>query len=687
MRGLLFVTGLSLLAAAPSSVWAQPGRSAVAVDARAEVAAALYAASATQAASERAADARLRAARAEIARLAAQGASARAELVAAQERYVVDLAARDRAYAQEIGVFRAAVTDIAATPEGAAALARFNAGDEIGALAVLDQIIGARERARQVRANIETAVERRRVAALALEARARGRLDTNAVIARYAEVTRLDPNVHWDWIELTRLYVNAGNLVEARGAATRAAETAEDDGDRSTALYELGAVQQAQGDLPGAQSSLQASLGLIAGSGHPARKSDYSHLPLAVQREVASRLDRIADILMSQGQLRGARTRIQQGVEILRRIADANPNSVEATLDVTIAAERLSDVLLAEQDFAGAQRVREENLVTLRRLAAADPTSVRLQRMIAVNLSTTGAALYVQGQSAAARPYYLDGIAAFQRLVADDPSSALLRGDLAINHFMLGNIDLDEGHMAEAREHLQESLRIWNALQAEDPSHVQSLVNVADALYFLARIPGSEASWADVALRLDELRQRGLLEAPQASRLLEAQIRAQAQSGRTAGMLRLRATIRLDDYTWIQQVNAIQSLRDGGVLAPHPATIHAYASMREAAAALNAATTPPNPTVAETLEAHWVWWQETPSSLEFFLNNLSDQAISGLVIDVSESCEVRGQADPHYIVSLSTELASGDSALYRIVRIPERANAGERWCMTIVGSF
>lgn len=685
MRFLVLAACFAVLCvAAGAPALAQSGT--VQIDARAEVAAALYAASATQAAAERAADARLRAAQAEIARLQSQGASARAELIAAQERYVADLARRDRAYAQEIAVFRTAVEDIAATPEGASALARFNAGDEIGALAVLDQLVDARERARQLRVNIETAADRRRIATLALEARARGRLDTNAVIARYAEVTRLDPGVHWDWIELARLYANAGNLVEARDAATRAAEIAEDDGDRSTALYELGAIQQAQGDLPGAQSSLQTSLRLIAGSDSPARKSDYSQLPLVVQREVASRLDRIADVLMSQSQLRGARTRIQQSVEILRRIADANPNSVEATLDVTIAAERLSDVLLAEQDYSGAQRVREENLATLRRLSAADPTSVRLQRMIAVNISTTGAAFYSQGQSAAARPYYLDGIAVFQRLVAGDPSSALLRGDLAINHFMLGNIELDQGHMAEAREHLQESLRIWNALQTEDPSHARSLVNVADALYFLARIPGSEASWTDVALRLDELRQRGLLAAHQASRLLEAQIRAQAQSGR-AGMLRLRTPVRLNDYTWIQQVNALQSLRDEGVLAPHPATIRAYASMREAGAELNARTAPPNPAVAETLEAHWVWWQQTPSTLEFFLNNLSDQTVSGVVVDVSESCERRSQADPHYIVSLGTELASGDSALYRIARIPERANAGERWCMTIVGSF
>ena len=129
-------------------------------------------------------------------------AQLRAALTAAEEKYVAALAARDRAYAQEIAVFRAAVEDIAKTPEGVAALARFNAGDEIGALAVLDDLRAARDAARKKRDDIESAAEGRRIATLALEARAKGKLTTAQVIARFEEVTRLDPGVFWDWVDL-----------------------------------------------------------------------------------------------------------------------------------------------------------------------------------------------------------------------------------------------------------------------------------------------------------------------------------------------------------------------------------------------------------------------------------------------------------------------------------------------------
>ncbi len=182
------------------------------------------------------------------------------EIAGAQERYVLQLAERDRAYGQEIAVFRRAVQDIASTPEGAAALRQYNAGDEVGALAVLDRLVDARERARQVRANIETAVERRRIATLALDAKEKGKVRADAVITRYEEVTRLDPGVHWDWVELGRLYSEAGRLADARQAAIKAADSAVNQRDKSVALEALGDVLVAQGDLAGARQRYQDSL-------------------------------------------------------------------------------------------------------------------------------------------------------------------------------------------------------------------------------------------------------------------------------------------------------------------------------------------------------------------------------------------------------------------------------------------
>jgi tetratricopeptide (TPR) repeat protein len=256
---------------------AQAERTDLSAGARASVAQALYAASATTVAAERAADARIAEQRKQIAGLQnqlqtqlkasagrdavqqARVAQLQTQLTQAQERFVAQLSERDRAYAREIAVFRGAVQDIASTPEGEAALRQYNAGDETGALLVLDRLVDAREQARKERANIETAAERRRVAALALDARNKGKVNTLAVIARYNEVTRLDPGLHRDWMELARLYQDAGNLPQARQATERAAQTANDDRDRPVALDEIGAILVAQNDLPSARARFQES--------------------------------------------------------------------------------------------------------------------------------------------------------------------------------------------------------------------------------------------------------------------------------------------------------------------------------------------------------------------------------------------------------------------------------------------
>ncbi len=340
MKGrLLLVLTLVLCPLLPAV--AQAPRGAIAqVNARAEVAAALYAASATQAAAQRVADAKIRAQRTEIERLRAQvragDARLQAALTAAEEAYVAALAAHDRAYAQEIAVFRAAVEDIAATPAGAAALARFNAGDQIGALAVLDDLRAARDAARQKRANIESAAEGRRIATLASEARAQGNLTTAQVIARYEEVTRLDPGVHWDWVELGRLYVDAGKLPDALRTAKAAADTAETERDRSVAFNERGDVQVAQGDLPAALDSFRAGMRIAE------RLAQADPGNAEWQRDLSVSHDKTGDVQVAQGNLPAALESYRASMGIRKRLAQADPGNAGWQRDVWVSMWRLA---------------------------------------------------------------------------------------------------------------------------------------------------------------------------------------------------------------------------------------------------------------------------------------------------------------------------------------------------------
>jgi tetratricopeptide (TPR) repeat protein len=315
-------------------------------DAKAAAAETVFNAAATLDAFKREADDRLRGQRRQIealqtrvktaeARRETDLAALRNELARAQEGFVAELAARDRAYAREIAVFRRTVEDIAATPEGAEALRVYNAGEEVKALGMLRQLSDARRRAREVRNNIETAADYRKEATLALDTRNKGKLTTRDLIAKFEEITQLDPGLHWDWVELGRLYTDAGQIDKAKVAAQRSADSAESDRDRSVALNELGDVLIAQGDLAAARVRFQDSL-VIAQRLAAADPSSAS-----LQRDVSVSLDKLGDVLIAQGDLAAARVRFQDSLVIRQRLAAADPSSASLQRDVVVSMWRL----------------------------------------------------------------------------------------------------------------------------------------------------------------------------------------------------------------------------------------------------------------------------------------------------------------------------------------------------------
>ena len=322
--------GFSLAAMLLALVWSAPATAAPAVDAHAEIVAALFAASATQAATERAADASLTAERAEIEVLRKQvraGQADDARLVAEEEQFVGELSARDRLYAEQIEAFRGVVSHITETPEGLAALQRFNNGDEAGAVAILGQLNDARDQTLQLAANLEKAVRRRDQAELAVRAWHDGKVDATYPIGLYEQVVALDSGITWDWVELSRLYRAAGRLPDALRAAKRAAQSARGDRDRYLALAELGDTLAAQGDAPGARTAYDSALGLARGSA-------------AAQRDLFVVLVKLGDLQQAGGQAAAARQSYEDALAIAQRLAAAGSATPDHD-DVRLAQQRL----------------------------------------------------------------------------------------------------------------------------------------------------------------------------------------------------------------------------------------------------------------------------------------------------------------------------------------------------------
>src|SRR5579863_3828511 len=251
-----------VLGLAVASAWFAAA-SAAGVDARAEVAAALYAASATTDVSEKEKGRQITTERARIATLMVQvkaGKAERAQLADAEAALVAQLAAKDQAYAQEVAVFRGALTDIASWPGGAEALVEFNAGGEALALETLDRLRAQTDAARKKASDIASAAAGRQIAQLSLDAMNRGKVTVGSVIARFEGVVALDPGVMADWVALDRLYQEVGRTADARRAAETALAKATDDRQRADADSEIGKILLAQGDLAGSLAAQEATL-------------------------------------------------------------------------------------------------------------------------------------------------------------------------------------------------------------------------------------------------------------------------------------------------------------------------------------------------------------------------------------------------------------------------------------------
>ncbi len=478
-QGLACPVAVAVACFAPAAALAQTPAT---VNARVEISAAVAGSSATLDAVQRQANAliwaqqdeisvlQFRLARAE-ARGEAEVARLQAELIAAREALVADLASRSRAYAEEIAVFRREVTDIASTPEGATALARFNAGDHVGAIAVLDRLIQVADSARQTRANIEAAAARRRVAILALDARGKSdpAFDTGAVIARFEEVIRLDPGEYNDWYLLVQLYRAAGRNAEALAAAERLEALASDDRERSVAETFTADILLSQGDRDGALVRYQRSLEIVE------RLSAADPVSADLAADLSALLGQVGDLLVDTEDLLEDpedlyMPRFTRGLQVFERPVPTEPASADLERDLSVSLIRLGDLLVGQGDRNGAMEHYGRALQIRERLSAADPASTERARDLGVSVSKVGDVHLSRGDRERALFAYEFSLRIAERLSDADPASADRARDVSGLLLRVGDVFLADGEGGEALTRYQRSLEIGERLSAADPA-------------------------------------------------------------------------------------------------------------------------------------------------------------------------------------------------------------------------
>lgn len=578
MRGLLFLVGLSVAAAAtPSPALAQPQRTAIAVDARAEVASALYAASATQAAAERAADARLRAQAAEIERLRREGRASRNQITELEERYVADLAQRDRTYAQEIAAFRSAVEDIASTPEGRAILAQRRPGNLREARRLLLQLAESRRHAREV----ENAADIRAIATIALDDRYQGEATSEEVIELLVQVTRADPNVRADWETLASLYQDTDQAALAAESASHALELSDTDklraqnlivwasnlprdsaerqrlATRAAALVATNLAESGPDDLDWLRISAALQIDFSAGPGDAAELRALNALSdrfWAALGEQASRTDvNNAAILLSRaGELAltlgpdfyvEAQAHFDRSLIIRQFLYDADPNSTQNRLALVKGYQDRVLVATLTNDWHSVLSFAQRGLDLLGPLIQSDPNRrafllarsnfqqfipIAQQRIAASDVLSRiqtqldqAESLARRGQTEQARMAYEATLSALRNAFDATPDNADLERALFVILTRTGSFESNLGNANRAVVLTTESVTLSRAIAARSTQDearrdlsVALLAN-ADALFAVNRLDEAGAAYQESLA----LREAALARAPQDAQL------------------------------------------------------------------------------------------------------------------------------------------------------------------------
>jgi tRNA A-37 threonylcarbamoyl transferase component Bud32/tetratricopeptide (TPR) repeat protein len=280
---------------------------------------------------------------------------------------------------------------------------------------------------------------------------------------------------------------------------------------RSKALYQIGEVRIAQGDLEAALAPLEESLQLSqalaqrvpadgerifeVAQGHywvgyvhwrrrelePAQRQFQAYLDAAERlsaiaparrdwrQEVAYAHSNIASVLEARGDLDGALTRYRASLAIEAALLADAPADADLIRSVASSHNAIAVVRRASGDLAGAGTEFAAERAILERMAAAEPANATWQYRLAVNLSLAGELLAVRGERDRARELLERSRSIAAALVDRDGGNSTWRRELARSEFKLGRllVGVDPARAVTLTTRAAETLA---ALVAKDPT-------------------------------------------------------------------------------------------------------------------------------------------------------------------------------------------------------------------------
>ena len=242
---------------------------------------------------------------------------------------------------------------------------------------------------------------------------------------------------------------------------------------RSAALYQIGEVRIAQGNLEGATAPLEESLTLA--------QTLVSRQPNDGERVfgLAQSLYWAGYVHFQRRNLDPAERHFKGYLDAAQRLLTIDPARADWQRETVYANSNLASVLQARGDLDGALGRFRAGLALEQSLLARAPDDRELARSIASSHNSIGLVLRAQGQLTAARTEFEAQRTMQERLLVAAPNDATDLRLLGHSHAFLGDLAAALGDEAGARTHFTRALAIAEALAARDPANRLWQMNLA----------------------------------------------------------------------------------------------------------------------------------------------------------------------------------------------------------------
>ena len=265
---------------------------------------------------------------------------------------------------------------------------------------------------------------------------------------------------------------------------------------RSTALYQIGEVRIAQGNLPAAAAPLQESLALAEAL--VARNPDDGERLFGLAQSHYW----VGFVHWRRHELDAAEKQFQAYLDVARRLAVLGPNRADWQREVAYASSNIGSVMQARGDLDEALERFRECLLIEKALLTGVPGDRELARSVASSHNAIGLVLRLRGRLDEAGIEFGAERDILARLVTDDPTDSGTQGDLVRSRSYLGDMLLARGRAAAARREYLAALDTIRALVARDAANRSWQRDLARAHFKIGATSPADAPALDRAVAI-----------------------------------------------------------------------------------------------------------------------------------------------------------------------------------------